>query len=230
MNRLNGKTILLIEENKEIRSLVAVHLKDAGYEILEAAGGCEGKKMIVELDPCFIIMELILPDSDGEELCKWLREDLKSDVPLIILTSKSSEKDRINGLLIGADDYVTKPFSPNELTARVATVLRRTSNRCNKISYRGLTIKPMKKIAKYQGIELDLTVFEFNLLLTLMKHPGQILSREQLLGFIYQHNEKSVTERTIDVHIRNLREKLFCVSAKEFIKTIRGAGYKFDPF
>lgn len=225
-----GKTILHIDGDQSVRSKTAERLSADGYEMLEADSALEGRKKIAELDPCFIILDTLLPDMSGEDFCRWIRVDLKSDVPLIFLSSKTDEKDRISGLLSGADDYLTKPFSLDELAARVATVLRRTSNRCNKISYRGLTIKPIKRTASYQGSSLDLTVFEFNLLLAFMKHPGQILTREQLLGFIYQHNEKSVTERTIDVHIRNLREKLLAAAPEDFIETIRGVGYKFEPY
>ena len=228
--KLKGKTILVVEDNEKIRKLIHIFLTDEGYEVIEAEDGQDGKNKIENYDPCFVILDLMLPRISGEDLCVWIRNELKSDVPIIMLTAKSSEKERINGLKLGADDYIVKPFSPGELVARVETVLRRTENRCNKISYRGLTIKPIKREVRFEKNRLDLTTFEFALLLTFMKHPGQILTREQLLTFIYSNNEKTVTERTVDVHIRNLREKLSQVTDQEFIQTVRGMGYKFVAF
>ncbi|MGD6818616.1 response regulator transcription factor [Metabacillus sp. 113a] len=225
--KLKGKTILIIEDNEKIRNLIGIFLSNDGYEVLEAKDGLEGKEMIEKFDPCFIVLDLMLPYMSGEELCTWIRNDIRSNVPLIMLTAKSSEQERIRGLRLGADDYIVKPFSPSELVARIETVLKRTENRCNKISYMGLTIRPYKREARFQEFPLELTGFEFNLLLTFMKHPGQILTREQLLNIIYANHEKSVTERTIDVHIKHIREKLAGYTDIEFIQTVRGMGYRF---
>lgn len=226
-HHLIGKTVLIVEDDPKIRKLIKIYLIKEGYEVMEALNGVEAKKLIEELDPCMVILDLMLPGISGEEVCQWLREDLKSPIPVIMLTAKASEKNRIDGFKLGADDYVVKPFSPAELMVRIEAVLRRTASRCGKISFMGLTLKPLKGEAKINSELLDLTKFEFKLLHMFMKHPEQILSREQILDYIYKNNEKSVTDRTIDVHIKNLRVKLKAKTTREYIVTVRGMGYKF---
>ena len=144
-----------------------------------------------------------------------------------MLSAKVDEEERIKGLMMGADDYVTKPFSPAELVARVETVLRRTGNRCSKITYRGLTIKPLRGEVHYFGAPIQLTQHEFKLLYFFMRHPNQILSREQIIDELYPNHERIVTERTIDVHVGKLREKLKINATYELIETVRGMGYRF---
>lgn len=225
---LKGKSILIVEDDPKIRQLIKIYLEQAGYEVWEAKDGVEGQTMFEHVDPCFLIMDLMLPEQSGEELCQWIRQDMKSDVPIIMVTAKVDEQDRIKGLQMGADDYVIKPFSPQELVARVETVLRRTANRCSKISFRGLTIKPLRGEVKYNGEIINLTQHEFKLLHFLMKHPNQILSRDQILEELYPNDEKLVIERTVDVHISKLREKLSEFSGMpDFIDTVRGMGYRF---
>jgi len=226
-HHLIGKTVLIVEDDPKIRNLVKIYLLREGYEVLEAADGLEAKKMIEEWDPCMVILDLMLPKVNGEEVCRWLREEINSLIPVIMLTAKASEKNRIEGFKIGADDYVVKPFSPAELMVRIEAVLRRTASRCGKISYTGLTIKPIKGEAKLNGETLDLTKSEFKLLHLFMNYPEQVLSRSQILDYIYENSEKSVTDRTIDVHIKNLREKLKEKTPKDYIVTVRGMGYKF---
>lgn len=225
-----GKTILIVEDDAKIRTLIRIYLKQAGFEVWEAQDGKEAMELFSMLDPCFLIIDLMLPEVNGEEVCHWVRSSQNSDIPIIMVTAKTKEADRIQGLQMGADDYVIKPFSPAELVARVETVLRRTANRCSKISYRGLTLKPIRGEAKYKGELLGLTAHEFQILLVLMQHPNQILTREQLLDYLYPYQEKSVTERTIDVHIRKLREKLSGATEEEFIETVRGMGYRFVAY
>jgi DNA-binding response OmpR family regulator len=222
-----GKTVLVVEDDSKIRQLVKIYLTQEGYEVSEAVNGLRAKEKIEELDPCILILDLMLPEVSGEEVCRWVREDLKSTVPIIILSAKASEKNRIQGFKLGADDYVVKPFSPAELMVRIEAVLRRTASRCGKLSFTGFTIKPAKGEASINGEQLELTHFEFKLLHTFMQHPEQVLSREQILTFIYEKNEKAVSDRTIDVHIKNLREKIKVKTPKEYIQTIRGMGYKF---
>lgn len=227
MEKLRGKTILVVEDEERIRRLLKLSLQREGYEILEAADGYEAKEQYVKYDPCFIILDMMLPGLTGNEICTWLREDLKSNVPIIILSANHSERDRIEGLKLGADDYMAKPFSLEELTTRIETVLRRTANRCSKISYRGLTLKPIVGMAKFVDTPLDLTLFEYKLLYLFMTHPDQVFSREQIISLIYNHEEKLINERTVDVHIKNLREKIAHYSDYPFIQTVRGIGYKF---
>jgi DNA-binding response OmpR family regulator len=223
-----GKTILIVEDDSKIRKLIKIYLENAGYEVWEAADGIEAQRIFMSYDPCFVIMDLMLPGKSGEDLCKWIRREMKSDVPMIMLTAKVDEQERIHGLQLGADDYITKPFSPQELVVRVETVLRRTAHRCSKISYKGLTIKLIRGEVKYKGELLTLTQHEFRLLHFFMKHPNQIVDREQILEQLYPNDEKLVIERTIDVHVSKLREKLRKMEGSpEFIETVRGMGYRF---
>lgn len=228
---LKGKSILIVEDDAMIRHLIKIYLQKAGYEVWEAKDGLEGQTMFEKMDPCFVIMDLMLPEQSGEDLCTWVRHDMKSDVPIIMVTAKVGEQDRIKGLQMGADDYVTKPFSPQELVARVESVLRRTANRCNKISFKGLTVKPLKGEAKFNGELLPLTQHEFRLLYFLMRHPNQILSRDQILEELYPHDERFVIHRTVDVHVSKLREKMGKLAeAPDFIETVRGMGYRFVAY
>lgn len=224
---LIGKTVLVVEDDPKIRQLLKIYLAKEGYEVTEAVDGLEAKEKIQALDPCILILDLMLPKINGEEISRWVREDLKSMMPIIMLTAKVSEKDRIRGFKLGADDYVVKPFSPAELMVRVEAVLRRTASRCGKLSFTGFTIKPAKGEAWINDEQLELTHFEFKLLHTFMQHPDQVLSREQILTSIYEKNEKSVSDRTIDVHIKHLREKIKEKTPKDYIQTVRGMGYKF---
>ncbi|MFD0715646.1 response regulator transcription factor [Paenibacillus sp. GCM10027626] len=226
-----GKAILIVEDERKIRQLLRIYFEKAGYEVWEACDGIEGQEMFEWYDPCFVIMDLMMPRQSGEELCQWIRVTQKSDVPIIMLTAKVDEQERIHGLQLGADDYVVKPFSPQELVVRVETVLRRSMNHCSKISYKGLTIKPIRGEVKFKGQPLTLTQHEFRLLHYLMKHPNRIVTREQILEELYPNDEKLVIERTVDVHVSKLREKLKKIEGTpEFIETVRGIGYRFVVF
>lgn len=227
-----GKSILIVEDDHKLRQLVKLYLEKSGYEVQEAADGEEGKRMFDMHDPCFVIMDLMLPKMSGEQLCHVIRSDCRSDIPILMLTAKAEEQDRINGLTMGADDYVTKPFSPAELVARVETVLRRTSERCAKISFKGLTVKPLRREAKYNGTLLPLTQHEFSLLYYFMKNPNQIVSREQILEELYPNDSRLVVDRSVDVHVSKLREKLANANSEgpDFIETVRGMGYRFAAY
>lgn len=225
--KLRGKTILIVEDEERIRRLVKMSLQKVGFEVLEADDGYKAKEQYVKYDPCFIILDIMLPGINGKEICTWLRHDLKSNVPIIMISANQDEKDRIEGLKLGADDYLVKPFSLEELITRVETVLRRTANRCSKISYRGLTLKPIVGKARFEDAVLDLTLFEYKLLYLFMTHPDQVFSREQIISLIYKNEEKAINERTIDVHVKHLREKIAVYSDYPFIETVRGIGYKF---
>lgn len=224
-----GKTILIVEDDPNILALMKRYLEVAGYDVWGASDGREAKRVFEQKDPCFVLLDLMLPGESGEAICRWIRRDMKSNIPLIMVTAKVDEDDRIRGLQMGADDYITKPFSPKELVVRVETVLRRTVNRCSKISFQDITLKPRKLEAKTDGKVMDLTNHEFQLLYFLMKHPNQILSREQMLDELYPNQEKVVTERTIDVHIGKLREKMGANKA-HLIETVRGVGYRFVAY
>lgn len=226
--KLRGKTILIVEDEERIRHIIKKALEKIGFEVLEAADGFEAKEKYLKYDPCFIILDIMLPGLNGKEICMWLRAELNSNVPIIMISAHQDEKDRIEGLKLGADDYMAKPFSLEELVTRVETVLRRTANRCSKISYRGLTLKPIVGKARFEDIVLDLTLFEYKLLYLFMTHPDQVFTREQIISIIYKNEEKAINERTIDVHVKHLREKIAEHSDYPFIETVRGIGYKFN--
>lgn len=224
-----GKTILIVEDNANILFLMKRYLEAAGYEVRGVQDGQKAKLLFEKWDPCFVLLDLMLPGESGESICQWIRQEQRSDVPLIMVTAKVNEEDRINGLRMGADDYITKPFSPKELVARVETVLRRTENRCSRISYHGITLKPLRKEVKVEGRVIELTNHEFQLLYFLMRHPNQMLSREQILDELYPNQEKIVSDRTVDVHIGKLREKIG-KEKEHVIETVRGVGYRFAAY
>ncbi|SDM43113.1 MULTISPECIES: response regulator [unclassified Paenibacillus] len=225
-----GTGILVVEDDVKIRKLIVLYLEKEGYEVIEAGDGEEALDAFKKNDPCLVILDLMLPKISGEEVCKSIRGDLKEGIPIIMLTAKVEENNRIEGLKSGADDYVTKPFSPGELVARVESILRRTGQRCSKLTYRGVTIKQLRGEVHYNGETIQLTQHEFRLLYFLMVHPNQILTREQIIDELYPNNEKVVTERSIDVHIGRLREKLIWDGDNALIETIRGMGYRFVAF
>jgi DNA-binding response OmpR family regulator len=226
--RLRGKTILIIDSDTKNRAFLRFHLSRQGFEILEAMDGKSGQEAYAKHDPCFVLLETSLPDICGLKICQWLRYELDNNVPIIILSSQNSDDDRIEGLRSGADDYLGKPYNLEELIVRIETVLRRTANRCSKLSYKGLTIKPLKGIVKFKDEVLDLTHFEYRLLYLFMTHPEQIFTREQIINTIYKNSEKVINERTVDVHIKHLREKIAQYTDYPFIVTLRGIGYKFS--
>lgn len=221
-------TILIIEDDPMISHLISVYMHKAGYEVYTAADGEEGMHACTQYSPCLVILDLMLPKVSGEQICQWIRQHWKDEMAVIMLTAKVHEQERIAGLRMGADDYLTKPFSPEELVARVESVLRRTGQFCQKITHRGLTIKPRKGEVLLGSSMLQLTNSEFILLYYFMRNPNQIVTREQLLQQLYPLDEKEVSDRTIDVHIRNLREKIEEDPTRPtWIKTVRGMGYKF---
>lgn len=225
---MEEQTILVVEDDKMIRDLVSLYLKKANYTVVEAADGEEAKQVFINTHPCMVILDLMLPKLSGEEFCIWLREQERNEVSIIMLSAKASTEDRINGLKLGADDYLVKPFHPEELTAHVEAVLRRTGQFCQKIAYDGLCIKPRKGEVLLFDKKLQLTKHEFNLLYTFMENPNVVISRENLMDQLYPYAEKLVSDRTIDAHIKKLRKKVESNPAvPERILTVRGMGYKF---
>ncbi|MBP2242764.1 DNA-binding response OmpR family regulator [Cytobacillus eiseniae] len=226
--KFRGKTILLIDGNEENRVEIKWYLSNNGFELIEAENGQEARMKFLKYDPCFVLLETELPDINGLDLCTWVRQQNSNNVPIIIQSTRGSDFDKIEGLRMGADDYVVKPINPEELLLRIETVLRRTMNRCSKLSYKGLTIKPVMGIVKFHDKEIHLTNFEYRLLYLFMTHPDQILSREQIINEMYKNNEKVINERTVDVHIKHLREKIAAFTDYPYIVSIRGLGYKFN--
>jgi len=223
-----GKRVLVVDDDTKTVELVKLYLNRDGYRVLTAYDGAEALRLAREANPDLIVLDLMLPGIDGLEICRTLRNE--SDVPIIMLTAKTTDEDKLTGLGLGADDYVTKPFSPRELAARVRTVLRRLPGERgpDEIKYGQLTVNFFRHEVSLAGRLLNLTEAEFRLLGVLIREPGRVFSRAQLiekaLGYDYEG-----FDRTIDVHILNLRRKLEPdPSYPRYIKTVYGAGYKFS--
>lgn len=222
------QTIMVVEDDQMIRNLIGIYLKKNSYEVVEASDGEEAKTVFLAHRPCLIILDLMLPKVSGEEFCNWIREQAHNEVSVIMLSAKVRIDDRITGLKLGADAYMTKPFDPNELIAQVEAVLRRTGQFCQKIVYDGLCIMPRKGEVALYGKDIKLTKYEFNLLYYFMQNPDIVLSREQLMEQIHPNMESSIMDRTIDAHIKKLREKIEDYPSKpKRVQTVRGMGYKF---
>ena len=220
--------ILIVEDDQMIRNLIRIYLQNDGYDVVEAEDGEMAKDVFQNEHPCLIILDLMLPKISGEELCEWIKDQGRNEVSIIMLSAKVQTADKIHGLRLGADDYMTKPFDPEELLAHVEAVLRRTGQFCQKISHGGLCIKPRKGEVVLYDREIYLTKHEFQLLYHFMENPNIVLPRENLLEHLYPYLEKEVMERTIDAHIKKLREKIEENPSKpKRIQTVRGMGYKF---
>lgn len=223
------QTILVVEDDKMIRDLIRIYLEKENYHVVEAVDGEEAKSVYKTHRPCLIILDLMLPKVSGEEFCTWVRQEQRDELAIIMLSAKAQIDDKVAGLKMGADTYLTKPFDPDELTANVEAVLRRTGQTCEKITFNGLCIKPKKAEVLLYEKEVHLTKHEFNLLHYFMLHPNRVFSREELVLQIYPHDENSVMDRTIDVHIKKLRKKIEDTPAKpKRIITVRGMGYRFE--
>jgi len=221
------ETILVVEDDRMIRELVKLYLEKENYEVVEAKDGIEAQASYLKHHPCLIILDLMLPKLSGEAFCEWVRDET-TDVSIIMLTAKAQIENKISGLQMGADAYITKPFDPDELVAQVEAVLRRTGQFCQKIVSEGLCIMPRKYEVWLYDQQVDLTKHEFNMLYHFMQHPNIVFAREQLVNQIYPQNEKEILDRTIDAHIKKLREKIEDVPADpQRIQTVRGMGYKF---
>ncbi|PLX79239.1 MAG: DNA-binding response regulator [Desulfuromonas sp.] len=226
---MQSETILIVEDDPNTAALVAAYLEREGYATVIHADGDEGLAFARDESPLMVILDVMLPSRDGWDICRSLRS--VSDVPILMLTAREEEIDRVLGLSLGADDYVVKPFSPRELVERVKAILRRTRNLAgphSKILVCGdLQIDYEKHKVSLEGRIIELTPAEFKILYLLMSHPGQVFSREQLLGEFYP-NEDAVIDRVIDVHVGKLRQKLDDHPVhSRFIETVRGIGYRF---
>ena len=222
-----SQTVLVVEDDPKIVNLLGLYLKREGFNVASAADGREALDAATRIRPSLIILDLMLPHMDGVEVCRRLRA--ASDVPILMLTARVDELDKLLGLSLGADDYVTKPFSPREVVARVKTILRRTAReRPSLVLQRGsLEMDLDRHRVTVGGIEVDLTPVEFRLLQTLLESPERAFTRDQLLNHIYAHHEAAVVDRAIDVHVGKVRQKLGDdPDHPRFIATVRGVGYK----
>ncbi len=223
-----SKKILVIDDEPEIVKLVRAYLEQAGFSVVTAADGQEALAAFRHEHPNLVILDLNLPGMDGLDVCRALRRS--SEVPIIMLTARIEETDRLIGLELGADDYVVKPFSPREIVARTRAVLRRAEGepvRPDVLNSGDLSLDLVRRTVTLAGEMLDLTTMEFDLLTLLVMHPGQVFTRTQLLERLQDHAYPGY-ERTIDVHIKNLRKKLGDDPKNpRFIGTLRGVGYHF---
>jgi phosphate regulon transcriptional regulator PhoB len=222
--------VLIIDDEKDIVSLLRYHLEKSGFHCLEGMDGAVALRLVREHHPDLLILDLMLPGMDGLEICRQLRQDAATArLPILMLTAKAEEVDRVVGLEVGADDYVVKPFSPRELVARVRAILRRAQEPAD-LSIRRvgeLEVDESRHSVTVQGTPVELTAKEFGLLCALMRANGRVLNREQLLEGVWGYADAAEIEsRTVDVHIRRLREKLG--SEAKRIVTVKGVGYRFD--
>lgn len=219
--------VLVIEDDRHIQEMLSYTLASEHYQVTIASTGREGIEQFERLTPDLILLDIMLPDFDGWEVLERIR--LRSSTPVIMLTAKGEVEDKIKGLNLGSDDYITKPFSPGELLARIRAILRRvTPETTNELSWPNLTIYRDERIAKAKGKPVTLTRKEFDLLLYLATHQGQIVSREHLLSKIWDYVYLDDT-RTVDTHVKRLREKLESRTAPyRYIRTVWGSGYCFE--
>lgn len=220
--------ILVVDDEPEAVELLEFNLTQAGYAVVAAADGAEALKKARSAMPNLVVLDLMLPEIDGIEVCKMLRRDpATAAIPIIMLTAKAAEIDRILGLELGADDYITKPFSPRELVLRVKKVLQRgrpAEAESDMVQLGELVIDPPRHLVSWRGKGIELTATEFKLLSLLAKRRGRVQSRDQLLRDVWEYNSL-VDTRTVDTHMRRLREKLG--PAARHLETVRGVGYRF---
>ena len=223
------ETILIVDDEQHIIDLAKLYLEQDGYSTTSATDGKNALQKILHEKPQLIVLDLMLPELDGWEVCRRVRAE--SDVPIIMLTARSDDIDRIVGLELGADDYLTKPFNPRELVARVRAILRRTgrppqNHTDSALTLGNLMIHPDRRIVQVDGRDIDLRMKEFDLLLTLATNPGMVFTREKLLDVVWGYDFAGET-RTVDVHIAHLRHKLKGMRAT--IDTVWGVGYRLEP-
>lgn len=220
--------IAVVDDEPDIIHLVSIHLRKAGFSVDTFLNGASLLKYLSATIPDLVILDLMLPDLDGFDICRMMKNDTRySVIPIIMLTAKTQETDKVAGLEMGADDYLTKPFSPRELVARVKAVLRRAAPAEDvTISIGGITIDPERFEVSIGEVPVVLTPVEFKILLLLVRNAGKVFSRERILDHLWG-NEKAVIDRTVDVHIKNLRDKLG--ASGDLVKNIRGVGYKIQP-
>ena len=225
---MSKTTVLVVEDERDILDLLDFNLRQAGHKVIKALDGTEGLRLALAENPDVVVLDLMLPGMDGKEVCRRLRQSESTrGTPVLMLTALASETDRIIGFELGADDYLTKPFSPRELVLRVQAILRRTeevSEPSGVLRLNQLVIDPDRHSVEAQGQELVLTATEFRLLHHLARHAGKVQTREVLLDKVWGYAYEGYA-RTVDTHVRRLRKKMGPLS--DFIETVRGIGYRF---
>jgi two-component system, OmpR family, phosphate regulon response regulator PhoB len=224
MDTGSGKKILIVEDETDVVDLLALNLRKAGFRISSAADGASGLEKTRVDKPDFVILDLMLPKMSGLEVCKILKSDpITRAIPILMLTAKAEEIDRIVGLEFGADDYVVKPFSPREVVLRIQAILRRGEAVDESFKAGPISVDPARHQVHVSGRTVHLTSLEFKLLRALMHRPGRVLERDRLLNQVWGY-ESVIDTRTVDTHVRRLREKLG--KAGDMIETVRGFGYR----
>ncbi len=228
---MSEPTILIVEDEAPIREMLAFALERAGFRWLEAEDARAAQIAVADQQPDLILLDWMLPDLSGIDLARRLKKDEHSaDIPIIMLTARGEEEDKVRGLEAGADDYVTKPFSPRELVARIRAVLRRAAGAAGEeapLEIEGLLLDPRSHRVSVRGRPLEMGPTEFRLLRFFMQHPERVFSRASLLDNVWGRNVY-VEERTVDVHIRRLRKALAPTGHDRLVQTVRGAGYRFS--
>ena len=225
-------TVLLVDDDPKIRELLRLYVERDGHRTLDAANGEVAVTTALRARPDLVVLDVMLPGLDGFEVAHRIRA--ASDVPILMLTARSGDSDKVVGLDVGADDYVVKPFSPRELMARIRALLRRRRLDAQRdeavLEADGLQVDPNAVEVRLDGATLGLTPFEFRLLIGLMRRPGRVFSRDDLIDAIHGHDDPGIIDRTIDVHMGRLRRKLGDdATDPRFIGTVRTIGYKFIP-
>lgn len=223
------EVVMVVEDDEMIRNLIRLYLEKNEYDVIEAADGEEAKQLFLQSNPSVIILDLMMPKVSGEQFCSWIRNDIgDEDVSIIMVTAKTQLDDKLAGLAIGADLYLTKPFHPEELIAYVKASLRRSGRQSRNVTYDGLELLLDEREVYLNDEKIHLTRHEFDLLHHLMSHPNIVFTREQLVRELYRYEEQNILDRTIDAHIKKIREKIEEQPSKpKRIQTVRGMGYKF---
>ena len=218
--------IIVVDDEREIADLIGLYLENDGYEVHKFLNGADALSFVEKCEPALAVLDVMLPDTDGFALLRKMRE--KHDFPIIMLTARVTDSDKILGLTIGADDYITKPFGVMELLSRIKAVLRRAGKQnaeADVIEEQGVSLDASRRICTYNGQEVVLTYKEFELLMYLMRHKSIAVSRDKLMEMVWGYEFAGET-RTVDMHIKTLRQKLEAAGCTDLIKTVRGIGYK----
>ena len=224
-----ASTVLIVEDDPHTVEVVQLYLRRDGHQVISAADGLEGLRLAREAHPDLVVLDLMLPGMDGIEVCRLLREE--SEVPIVMLTARAEEEDRLAGLDLGADDYVTKPFSPRELAARIRAVLRRSARDVSdsgpvELAYGNIAVNRPRRTVHVGDTAVSLTPTEFRLLVLMMREPGRIFTRDQIIDRVFGYDFEGF-DRTVDVHISSLRRKLEgACPDQRYIHTVYGVGYK----
>ena len=223
-------TLLVVEDEEAIRSMLTIVLQQHNFKVLEAASVAQAKDILADTFPDLILLDWMLPKTTGDEWTRQLKSDeTYKDLPIILLTAKGEESDKIRGLDLGADDYVTKPFSPKELVSRIKAVLRRSGkiHDLTQIKFQDISLNTEQHCVNISGKEIDISPTEFRLLKFFLTHPNKVYTRTQLLDQVWGRSTY-IEERTVDVHIRRLRKILASYQRESWLQTVRGFGYRFS--